>query len=106
MSGRTKIMNFTLEGKALRLTGLVRKGKTLYQIEMKDEETNNLLTYGQLCDLHRRLIEDICEWDGILADRFTGACGCDVVLDFEKTWKGRECHAEPTESTKCRPTAE
>lgn len=38
-------MNFTLEGKALRLTGLVRDGKTLYQIEMKDEETNNPLTY-------------------------------------------------------------
>lgn len=85
---RATLTNFTLEGEALRVTGMAGGSGTGYAVELLGDENERVLTYGQLCGLCERLLADIHAWDGVLAESYGGMRGCDVIRRFEETWKG------------------
>lgn len=88
-----KLLNFTLEGEALRITGFLSGGRPVYTVEFMDEFTVGGMEPKELSfeELHRfasAVLEDVDGWNGILhrfpEDKFTNP----VIDSFQKAWGG------------------
>lgn len=84
-----KLLNFTLDGKAIRLTGYLNdEDKPVYEAELLYEYDGKALTIDELLRFAKALSADAEEWGGLLhrfpEEKFSN----DIITEFEKTWGG------------------
>ena len=84
-----KLLNFTLDGKAIRLTGYLNdEDKPVYEAELLHEYDGKALTIDELLRFAKALSADAEEWGGLLhrfpEERFSN----DIITEFDKTWGG------------------